>query len=148
MKGSLRFLAAAFLSGVLFAVGLALSGMTLPSKIIGFFDFSRGLDSFDPSLALVMAGALLVYVPVWLWVRGQRRPFFDDHFEIPSRHTIDAPLIVGAALFGVGWGLSGFCPGPAFVSLGARSTPALWMAFGMVVGMLAYQAVARAAKRA
>lgn len=98
------------LAGLLFAAGLGISGMTVPAKIITFLDV-RG--AWDPSLAFVMAGALLVHLPFVHWLR-RRRP---DLEPVPARRPVDAPLLVGAAIFGVGWGLSGLCPGPAFVSL-------------------------------
>jgi uncharacterized protein len=99
-----------FASGLLFALGLGLSGMTRPSKVVAFLDvFGR----WDPSLALVMGGALLVYLPFVQWLRraDPTRPWS------PRGAPLDAPLILGAALFGVGWGLSGLCPGPALVTL-------------------------------
>lgn len=139
--GSLRFLVTAFLSGLLFASGLVLSGMTLPSKIVGFFDFSRGLASWDPSLALVMAGAMAVYVPVWLLVKKRERPLFDLRFHLPTRSAIDPKLVTGALLFGVGWGISGFCPGPAVVSLGALSKAGIPVVGGMVLGILGFHAL-------
>lgn len=135
----MRFLVTAFVSGVLFATGLVLSGMTLPSKVVGFFDFSNGLASWDPSLALVMAGAMAVYVPVWSLAKDQKRPLFDVRFHVPTRRVIDLKLLGGSLIFGVGWGVSGFCPGPALVSLGALSKPAIVMAVGMLLGIVAFQ---------
>jgi uncharacterized protein len=99
-----------FAAGVLFALGLGVSGMTIPAKVVGFLDV---LGRWDPSLAFVMAGALLVYLPFVQWLRRAEpaRPWS------PRGARIDAPVVVGAALFGAGWGLSGLCPGPAIVSL-------------------------------
>jgi uncharacterized protein len=125
--------------GLLFAAGLALSGMTLPSKVIGFFDFSRGLDSWDPSLALVMGGGMAVYLPIYRLVRGRKAPLFDDRFRLPNRKDIDVRLVGGAVLFGLGWGLGGFCPGPALTSVGALSSKAMIMAASMLVGMFLFQ---------
>jgi len=142
-----RFLATAFLSGLLFAFGLALGGMTLPSKIVGFLDFSSGLNGWDPSLGLVMGGALLVYVPTWMWVKRRSRPLFDVRFHVPERHQIDLPLVAGAIIFGVGWGIAGFCPGPAFVSLGALSKPGLLLVLGMTAGILGYRLFQRVLNR-
>jgi len=130
---------AAFGVGILFGVGLALAGMTQPAKVIGFFDFSAGLDSWDPSLALVMGGAMLVYMPVFRFVDSNRAPVFADRFLLPTKTVIDARLVIGAALFGVGWGLGGYCPGPALTSLGAGSLQALVVALGMAVGMFGFQ---------
>lgn len=127
--------------GLLFAAGLALSGMTLPSKVIGFFDFSRGLASWDPSLAFVMGGGMAVYVPIYRLVRGRKAPLFDDRFRLPTRKDIDVRLVGGAVLFGLGWGLGGFCPGPALTSVGALSSKAMIMAASMLVGMFLFQQV-------
>ncbi len=138
----------AFGTGLLFAVGLAFSGMTLPSKVIGFFDFSRGLESWDPSLAFVMAGGMLVYLPVWRFVKGRARPLLDERWRLPTRKDIDGRLVVGSALFGLGWGLGGFCPGPALTSVGSLSANALVTAAGMLLGMFAFQQLEKARQRA
>ncbi|MCB9599119.1 MAG: YeeE/YedE family protein [Sandaracinus sp.] len=130
---------AAFGTGLLFAFGLALSGMTLPSKVIGFFDFSDGLTSWDPSLAFVMGGGVLVYLPVWRLVKGRARPLFDERFRLPTRKDIDGRLLLGAALFGIGWGLGGYCPGPALTSVGSFSSKALVMVASMLLGMVGFQ---------
>ena len=121
--------------GVLFAVGLALSGMTQPSKIIGFLDVA---GHWDPSLAFVMAGAVSVYFFANRIARRRARPLFAPAFSALPQSRIDARLIVGAVLFGVGWGLSGFCPGPVLVSGGAGAAAALWFVPAMLVGMLLY----------
>ncbi len=110
----------AFLGGVLFGVGLAIAGMTQPAKIVGFFDF---FGSWDPSLAFVMVGAIVVYTA----------------FSLPTRKDIDGRLILGSAIFGVGWGLGGYCPGPAFTSVGARSEEAFTFGLAMLIGVGAYQ---------
>lgn len=141
---SIKAYISAFGTGLLFAVGLALSGMTLPSKVISFFDFSRGFESWDPSLAFVMGGGMLVYLPIYRFVAGRARPMLDrplleDRFRLPSRRDIDFRLVGGAALFGLGWGLGGFCPGPALTSVGALSGKALIMVAGMLAGMFVFQ---------
>lgn len=128
MKGRLWFL----VSGFVFAVGLALSGMTQPDKVMGFLDFT---GRWDPSLAFVMGGAVTMYLVAHRWTRRQPKPVFAETFPDPPGNSIDGRLIVGALLFGVGWGLSGFCPGPALVSLGAGMRAALWFVPAMVVGM-------------
>lgn len=139
---------ASFGVGLLFAIGLALSGMTMPSKIIGFFDFSRGIESWDPSLAFVMGGGMAIYLPVYRLVRGRARPLFETHFRLPNRTDIDLRLIGGAALFGIGWGLGGFCPGPALTSTGALSGDALIMVVAMLAGMFLFQQFERMLTRA
>lgn len=103
----------ALLSGALFGLGLAVSGMADPRKVIGFLDVT---GDWDPTLALVMGGALLVVVPAFRAIFGRRRPVLAEDFELPSNKEIDTRLLGGSALFGVGWGLSGFCPGPAVVA--------------------------------
>jgi uncharacterized membrane protein YedE/YeeE len=132
-------LIASFVSGVLFAAGLAVSGMTHPSKVIGFLDFT---GSWDPSLMFVMMGAIGVHVFFARWalrsMKAGGRPFLGDAYALPTSTKIDARLLGGAALFGAGWGLAGYCPGPALVSL-AQLTPAAFafiaaMAAGIVLG--------------
>lgn len=128
MKGRLWFL----VSGFVFAVGLALSGMTQPDKVIGFLDFT---GHWDPSLAFVMGGAVTVYLGAYRWTRRRPKPVFAETFPDLLRQPIDGRLIAGALLFGIGWGLSGFCPGPALVSLGAGTHAALWFVPAMIAGM-------------
>src|SRR4051812_4756337 len=99
----------AALSGALFAAGVCISGMVRPSKVLGFLDL-RG--AWDPSLALVMASALALHVVAWRIVRAARKPRFGTAFPDPPSPVVDVKLVGGAALFGVGWGISGFCPGP------------------------------------
>jgi len=131
----------AFFGGLLFGVGLAVSGMTQPAKIVGFFDFG---GSWDPSLGLVMAGALLVYAPIYRAVVGKwHRPIWAASFSLPTRKDIDWRLVSGSALFGVGWGLGGYCPGPAFTSVGARSHEALTFGAAMVLGVGVYQSISK-----
>ena len=132
----------AFLGGTLFGIGLAIAGMTQPAKIIGFFDF---FGSWDPSLAFVMLGAIMVYTPVYRWaVRTWQRPIWAPAFSLPTRKDIDGRLILGSAIFGIGWGLGGYCPGPAFTSVGAGSEQALLFGAAMLVGVGAYQLFMRA----
>jgi uncharacterized protein len=117
-----------FAAGLLFALGLGLSGMTVPAKVVAFLDvFGR----WDPSLALVMGGAVLVYLPFLQWLRraDPTRPWS------PRSAPLDAPLIVGAALFGVGWGLSGLCPGPALVALASGQVGIAVFTAGMFGGL-------------
>jgi uncharacterized membrane protein YedE/YeeE len=130
-----REVVVAFGCGLLFSAGLALSGMTLPTKVVGFFDFSAGLASWDPSLGLVMGGGLLVFAPAWQLAKRRGKPLFGASLLPRASARIDAKLVGGAALFGVGWGLVGYCPGPAVASLGAASTTALLTVLGMLAGM-------------
>lgn len=110
--------AVAFGCGVLFALGLVLSGMTQPSKVLGFLDI---FGDWDPSLLWVMMGAIGVAAPLTSFVRRRPAPLFAEHYAIPTpkgswREQMSTPLLFGAALFGVGWGLAGYCPGPALIS--------------------------------
>lgn len=131
----------AFLGGMVFGIGLAIAGMTQPAKIVGFFDF---FGSWDPSLAFVMAGALLVYTPIYRWaVRTWQRPIWATSFSLPTRQDIDWRLIVGSGVFGVGWGLGGYCPGPALTSVGAGSSQAAIFGLSMLVGVGGYQLFTR-----
>jgi len=117
-----KFLAA-LLAGVLFGGGLLLSGMTDPANVLGFLDV---LGEWRPQLALVMAGAALVAAPAFYWVRRRRRNLLGENVTLPDRTKIDLPLLVGAAMFGVGWGLAGICPGPGIVLL-ASARPVAWL---------------------
>jgi hypothetical protein len=135
----------AFLGGALFGVGLAIAGMTQPAKIIGFFDF---FGSWDPSLAFVMLGAIVVYTPVYRWaIRTWQRPIWAPAFSLPTRKDIDARLIVGSGIFGVGWGLGGYCPGPALTSIGAGSQEAFTFGASMLLGVGVYQLFMRVRER-
>jgi uncharacterized membrane protein YedE/YeeE len=125
----------AFGAGLLFAVGLGVSGMTHPSKVLGFLDVA---GAWDPSLLLVMGGALSVNLLLFPRILRRARPVLDERFHVPQKRTIDARLLGGAAIFGVGWGLAGYCPGPALVSLATGAAPALVFALAMVAGMLLY----------
>lgn len=123
----------ALLAGVLFGVGLAVAGMTQPSKVLGFLDVS---GKWDPSLGLVMVGAIAVHVVGYRLARGRLAPVFDDRFHLPARRDVDPRLVIGALLFGAGWGLGGFCPGPALASAGAGAFPAILFVGAMLAGML------------
>lgn len=137
----MRAAALAVLSGAVFAIGLAVSGMTVPAKVTGFLDVGGG---WDPTLALVMAGAIAVYAPVVRIVRRRRQPVVSDRFHWPTPRAIEARLIVGAAIFGVGWGLSGYCPGPALTSIGSGAASALVFVAAMIAGIVVTRAVGRA----
>jgi uncharacterized membrane protein YedE/YeeE len=110
----MKMLLGALISGLIFGTGLVISGMTQPTKVLGFLDV---FGAWDPTLAFVMGGALAVSLPGFYFARGRSRPLFAAHFRWPTKSEIDAPLIGGAMLFGLGWGLVGLCPGPAIVNL-------------------------------
>ena len=120
--------------GIIFSIGLGISGMTQPHKVIGFLDI---FGEWNPSLAFVMGGAVLSYLALQLWIqRNFSISLLGGSFQIPSRKDLDRSLIIGALLFGSGWGLGGYCPGPAITSLGSGSLNALLFVVAMGVGML------------
>lgn len=129
---------ASLLAGIVFAVGLIVSGMTNPAKVLNFLDVA---GTWDPSLAFVMAGAILTTVIGYRLVLTRGKPLFAERFHLPTRTAIDRPLIVGSALFGVGWGLGGYCPGPAVTML-TTVTPSLMIFLAaMLAGMWAARAI-------
>ena len=123
----------ALLTGVLFGFGLVLAGMTNPQKIVGFLDV---FGVWDPSLALVMGGALAVTAILFPLIIKRGKPLFDTRLYLPTRRDIDVPLVLGSALFGVGWGVAGYCPGPALASLGRPVSDAALFVVAMIAGML------------
>jgi len=129
-------IAASFGCGLLFGLGLLISGMTEPEKVLGFLDF---FGTWNATLAFVMAGAVAVAGAGFAVARRRNAPLFVPSFSWPSRKEIDAPLLTGSALFGIGWGLSGICPGPALVNLAGLSAPILVFVAAMVLGMLGYE---------
>jgi uncharacterized membrane protein YedE/YeeE len=130
-SGTLRVLAA-LLSGAIFSLGLAVSGMMNPAKVIGFLDVT---GDWDPTLAFVMGSALLVAVPAFRVIPRRQRPVLDDGFVLPRKSAVDGRLVGGATLFGVGWGMVGFCPGPAVAVLATGLTPVFVFVAAMVSGM-------------
>ncbi|QFR34749.1 DUF6691 family protein [Ancylobacter sp. TS-1] len=118
--------------GLLFGVGLVISGMSNPAKVLNFLDLA---GTFDPSLAFVMGGAVLVAFLGFRLVLARRAPVLAERFQLPTRTDIDARLIIGPALFGIGWGLGGFCPGPAFTALGLGAPGTLVFVPAMLAGM-------------
>ena len=131
------------LAGALFAFGLVLSGMTQPAKIIGFLNLAGLVDParfgrWDPSLAFVMGGALLVTLVAFaVTPRPGRKPWLAESFVLPTRKDIDGRLVLGAALFGIGWGLAGYCPGPALASVLTGGLDALVFVAALAAGMWA-----------
>ena len=101
-------------AGAIFGAGLALAGMLNPAKVVGFLDI---FGMWDPSLGLVMAGGILVTGTGYYFAMKRNRPVFDARFDLPSSNSIDRPLLIGIAIFGIGWGLAGYCPGPVVASL-------------------------------
>ena len=134
----------AFLAGLAFGVGLIVSGMANPAKVLGFLDLA---GKWDPSLALVMGGAIGVGVVGFMLANKRRRSLLGTPMMIPATRALDRRLVVGSLLFGVGWGLAGFCPGPALVALGAAQLKALVFVAAMVGGMVAFERIERTRKR-
>jgi len=135
--------AVALASGVLFGVGLALAGMTRPEKVRGFLSFFR---DWDPSLAFVMGGAVLVHAVAFRLITRRKSPVFAAKFALPTRRDLDAKLLGGAAVFGVGWGLGGFCPGPGLTSLVGGAAPVAFFVLAMLVGIAVVARLEDAAK--
>ena len=129
-----------FLSGLVFALGLGISGMTQPAKVIGFLDFT---GNWDPSLAFVMVGAIMVHALLYRLIRRRSSPLFAPTFAIPTRTDIDLRLVGGATLFGIGWGIGGFCPGPALTSLASGHSTVLIFVAAMITGMYLYKLTER-----
>jgi uncharacterized protein len=133
-----------FLAGLLLGLGLVVSGMSDPAKVLNFLDLAAiPSGGWDPSLAFVMAGAVAVGFFGFRAVLRRPRPIFEPAFALPPTRGIDARIVLGPAIFGVGWGLAGFCPGPAFVAVGAGSAAGI----GFVVAMFAGMAIARSVSR-
>jgi uncharacterized membrane protein YedE/YeeE len=125
---------AAFICGIIFSIGLGISGMTQPQKVIGFLDV---LGEWDPSLVFVMCGAVISFFLLQLLIQRRfSKPMLGETFQIPSRKDLDRSLIFGALLFGMGWGLGGYCPGPAITSLGSGNMNAVLFVVAMAMGML------------
>jgi uncharacterized membrane protein YedE/YeeE len=128
-----RSLGFAAVAGGLFGAGLVISGMVQPARVLGFL---TATSAWDPSLAFVMVGAVAVYALALRICARRPAPWFDTAFHLPTRRGVDARLVAGAAVFGVGWGLAGLCPGPSLVNLGAGSASAATFVAAMLVGMI------------
>jgi len=128
MIGNLR----AFNAGIIFAIGLGIAGMTRPENVIGFLD----VTDWRPALMFVMVGVIAVYSSFfWLVLPRLAKPTHGDKFQIPTSTVVDGKLIIGAVIFGAGWGIGGYCPGPALASLATLSTDALTVVASMLIGM-------------
>ena len=125
-------------SGFLFGMGLTVSGMTDPQRVRGFLDV---FGDWDPTLAFVMGGAVLVMAVAWRIQARMARPVFGEKFSLPDRKDLDGRLIAGAILFGIGWGIAGLCPGPAVASLALSPASAVPFVVAMLAGMLLQQVV-------
>lgn len=139
MKKQHLTLVASYLAGLLFSLGLAVSGMTDPARVVGFLDVA---GNWDPTLMFVLGGAVITTFIGYRVVLKQPSPMLAGRFELPSKRDLDTKLLGGAALFGVGWGLSGYCPGPAIASLGGATVPLVAMLATMVLGWLIAKRIA------
>jgi uncharacterized membrane protein YedE/YeeE len=133
-------LVTAFLSGLLFGAGLILSGMTNPAKVLAFLDVA---GMWDPSLLFVMVGAVLVAALAFRYARTRVRPLFGHRIHVPGAGRIDMPLVLGSITFGIGWGLVGYCPGPALTALAVGGRSTLLFVAAMVAGMAVFEVVER-----
>lgn len=129
---SLLRCASSLIAGGVFGVGLAIAQMSNPAKVLGFLDIT---GAWDPSLLIVLGAAVVLSAVAYRWVLAKPAPQLDDRFHLPESTQIDTKLISGAAIFGIGWGLAGYCPGPAIASLGFGNTEALWMIPSVLVGV-------------
>lgn len=119
------------IAGILFGLGLCLSEMVDPARVIGFLDIT---GDWDPTLALVMASALMITFPSFWFILKRHQPVCADKFSLPDKKDIDSPLVIGASLFGIGWGLGGFCPGPAITALVTLSPDVVLFVLAMLTG--------------
>jgi uncharacterized membrane protein YedE/YeeE len=131
---------ASLLAGLVFGLGLLVSGMANPAKVIGFLDLA---GAWDPSLAFVMVGAIAVGFVAFVVARQRTVSFLGADMKLPSQRRIDRRLIVGSTVFGIGWGVAGFCPGPALVALGTGSSKALVFVAAMLAGMAVFELIER-----
>lgn len=135
-----RYSIAALVAGALFGLGLAMSGMTDARRVLGFLDL---FGAFDPTLAFVLAGAVATTTLLFRLVLRRGSPVLADTFHVSNLRHVDRQLLGGAVLFGIGWGIAGYCPGPALAGLGIGSVEALWFVPAMAGGMLLHRVVAR-----
>jgi uncharacterized membrane protein YedE/YeeE len=130
----------ALITGLVFGIGLIVSGMTNPAKVLGFLDLA---GRWAPSLALVMAGAILAALPAFRVAARRRQSLLGEHMHLPTATRVDRRLVLGSLAFGVGWGLAGFCPGPALASLATGSVQALIFCAAMLAGMGIFELLER-----
>lgn len=128
----MNMIVAAFMSALLFGLGLGISGMTLPTKVIGFLDIT---GDWDISLMFVMVGAILTHAVSYRFITKRASPLFAAKFSVPTRRDLDRNLIIGAAIFGIGWALGGFCPGPALVTITTGKPEVIVFVGCMIAGM-------------
>ena len=128
------------ISGIIFGVGLSVSNMINPEKVLGFLDL---FGLWDPSLIFVMMGAIIISAPVFFLFRSKNKPLFADNFTMPTLKSIDKNLIIGSSTFGIGWGMVGFCPGPAISSFALLNTYSVYFVLSMVGGFLLTEFVNR-----
>lgn len=126
--------------GLIFGIGLILAGMTNPAKVIGFLDIT---GTWDPSLAFVMGGAILVAIVAFRFAKKRTINFLGGAMRMPTSDMIDKRLVIGSLLFGAGWGMAGFCPGPALTSIGTGNPKAVIFVIAMIVGMAIFELVDR-----
>jgi uncharacterized membrane protein YedE/YeeE len=132
----MKLIAMALISGILFGVGLTLAQMTNPNKVINFLDIA---GNWDPSLAFVMLGALSVTLIFFRKILKRHAPLLDKSFYLSSKVDIDKPLLIGAAIFGIGWGISGYCPGPSVAGLGLGNFEAVIMVASIYIGFIVHK---------
>ena len=130
-----------FISGTIFGVGLSVSNMINPEKVLGFLDI---FGLWDPSLIFVMMGAIIISAPAFFLFRSKNKPLFVDNFTMQTLKSVDKNLIIVSATFGIGWGMVGFCPGPAMSSLALLNTYSVYFVLSMLGGFLLTELVTRA----
>lgn len=121
------------ISGLIFGLGLAISGMINPDKVLGFLNL---FGKWDPSLIFVMIGALVISVPAFTFIKTKNKPICENSFSLPTKTEIDSKLIIGSVIFGIGWGLVGLCPGPAIASMALMNTYSIIFAGSMISGFV------------
>ncbi len=126
----------AFVVGFIFAIGLGISGMTNPAKVVGFLNVVK---NWDPALMFVMIGAIPVNMIAYRLIKKWKQPLFDKQFHVPTSQVITKELVIGAILFGIGWGIAGYCPGPAITSLASMQSSVVVFLVAMLIGMFSYQ---------